>query len=137
MNWRSPQALFTSFMAVCVCGQLHGLRRSRQGRLPRARGSLKAFGAGLGCLRLMGIPSADFLHAGPSAAQPASERLQNRLPILRFGVFLTTVGGGTGLIVFQTGPDAMLETLSPDGVHRTMRRLALVASTKVPASVRR
>ena len=63
------------------------------------RGSLQAFGAGLGCLRLMGIPSADFLHAGPSAAQPASERLQNRLPMLRFGVFLTTVGGGTSLIV--------------------------------------
>ena len=49
----------------------------------------------------MGIPSADFLHAGPSAAQPASERLQNRLPILRFGVFLTTVGGAAGLIVAE------------------------------------
>ena len=48
---------------------------------------------------------ADFLHGGPSAA-PASgghtvESLQNRLPMLRFGVFLMTVGGADGLIVLR------------------------------------
>ena len=101
MNWRSPHALFTSFMTVCVCGQLYGLRRLRQGRPPRTRGSLQAFGAGLGCLWLRGIPSAEFLHAGPSAAQPALESLQSRLPMLRFGVFLRAFGGAAGLIVLS------------------------------------
>ena len=86
-------------MAVCDHGQLNRLSRKRQGRLPRTRGALKAFGAGLGCLWLRGIPSAEFLHAGPSAAQPAPERLQSRRAMLQIGVFLTTVGGGTGHIV--------------------------------------
>ena len=80
-------------------GQLYGLRRSRQGRPPRTRGSLQAFGAGLGCLWLRGIPSADFLHAGPSAAQPALERLQRWRGMLRFGVFLTAFRGADGHIV--------------------------------------
>ena len=48
---------------------------------------------------MRGTPSADFLHAGPSAAQPGSETLQSRRAMLRFGVFLTSVGGAAGLIV--------------------------------------
>ena len=104
MNWRSPQARFTSFMAVCDHGQLNRLRRSRQGRLPRTRGALKAFGAGLGCLWLRGIASAEFLHADSSAAQPASETLQNRRAIVRFGVFLMGWKGADGLIVVRRTP---------------------------------
>ena len=80
-------------------GHLNGLRRARQGRPTRARGSLKAFGAGLGCLRLMGTPAADSRPYDPSAAQPAAEPLQNRLPMQRFGFFLTAFGGAAGLIV--------------------------------------
>ena len=83
-------------MALCDRGQLNRLRRSRQGRLPRTRGALKAFGAGLGCLWLRGIASAEFLHADSSAAQRAPESLQSRRAMLRFGVFLMGLKGAAG-----------------------------------------
>ena len=82
-------------MALCDRGQLYGPRRSRQGRPTRTRGSLQAFGAGLGCLWSRGIPSADSRPYDPSAAQPAAESLQRRRSMLRFGVFFNSIWGGS------------------------------------------
>ena len=119
-------------------GQLYDRRRSRQGRPTRGRGSLKAFGAGLGCLRLRGIASAEFLHADSSAAQPASETLQNRRAIVRFGVFFNGMeggrwphSGGAGLTGLR-GDQSTLDIAASDlMVERRLRDLQLSSETYI------
>ena len=92
-----PQAPF-EFINSCVrprAPHLNGRRRSRKGRPPRTRGTLQAFGAGLGCLRLRGTPSADSRPYDSSAAQPAAAGVASKpASHAQIGPFFNVSWGG-------------------------------------------